>query len=61
MSKQTKEEKVKKIQAEIEAAQEDGAEEAYIAYLMRIKHLTIHNYDGGVIILQSGEPKNPPY
>lgn len=57
----TKQEKIAKINAQIAEAEESGEPEVYIHYLMRIREQTIHVYDGGTIIFQSGEPKNPPY
>lgn len=55
----TKAEKIKQLDAEIKAAEEEG-DESYLNYIMRIKEMNIHVYDGGVVLFNSGKP-NPPY
>lgn len=57
----TPEEKITHLEKKILQAQAEGEEE-YFRYLQNIKNLTIHVYKGGVLIMQSGNPKNiPPY
>lgn len=57
----SKEEKLKKLNAEIKAAEEEGDEE-YLKYVMNVKKMTITIEDGGVLIMQSGSPPPlPPY
>lgn len=56
MAKQTKEEKLKVLEAE------DTESEVYLEYIMRIREMTINVNDGGILIMQSGSPPPlPPY
>lgn len=60
MAKISKEERLKHLNKEIEKAEEEE-DEVYLKYLTRIKgDLIIHNYEGGLIIWQSGTPPPPP-
>lgn len=34
--------------------------ESYLKYIMKDNEITIHVYDGGQVIFQSGLPKDPP-
>lgn len=52
-------EKIKILEAQIAAAEEEGNED-YRKYLLRVKNLTIHNYAGGQIFINSGTPPPPP-
>lgn len=52
-------EKIKILEAQIAEAEEEG-NETYLKYLVKIKELTIHNYSGGQIFVNSGSPPPPP-
>lgn len=57
----TKEEKLKKLNAEIKAA-EEAEDEEYLKYVINIRDSTINFTveDGGTLIVQSGNPNPPP-
>lgn len=57
----TKKEQLKVLDAEIKAAEESG-DEAYLKYVINIRDSTINFNvnDGGVLIVQSGNPTPPP-
>lgn len=57
----TKDEKIKKLEAAIKKAEEEK-DEVYLKYLMKVKQQTINVFEGGTVVLQSGNPPNvPPY
>jgi ribonuclease HIII len=45
--------KIAHLDAEIAKAEEEG-NESYLNYLLRIREQTIHVYEGGIVIFQSG-------
>lgn len=56
----TKKEKLEHLEKEIKKAEEEG-DEQYLKYIMNIKKMTIKIEDGGILIMQSGNPTPPPY
>jgi hypothetical protein len=48
----------KKAAEEPEVSEEEY--EGKLIYNMWIENMTINVHDGGTVILQTGEPKNPP-
>lgn len=57
----TKEEKLKHLEGKMKKAKEEG-DEIYLDYLQRIYNntITININTGGTLIMQSGNPGNPP-
>jgi ribonuclease HIII len=45
--------KIAHLDAEIKKAEDEG-NESYLNYLLRIREQTIHVYEGGIVIFQSG-------